>query len=154
VHVFCLGDGSQDLDNIPDLRKYVTSVTAAPVNALTIKLRALRRCSAENRSRCSLQRGEAACRDRWKFDELRLDLYRLQLQCGAIRRALSAGATDHASSATSTREMAAIRGAVEIPSKWIYAIEEKRLLAYERRIAHAFSYALVHTDLERRDFER
>src|SRR5215471_13821601 len=38
--------------------------------------------------------------------------------------------------------------------KWIYAIEEQRLLAYERKIACAFSRAVVHTEIERDDFER
>jgi hypothetical protein len=30
VHVFCLGDGLRDLDNIPGLERYTKSVTAAP----------------------------------------------------------------------------------------------------------------------------
>jgi polysaccharide biosynthesis protein PslH len=38
--------------------------------------------------------------------------------------------------------------------KWIYRLEEKRFLAYERNIARSFSHALVHTEIERRDFER
>jgi sugar transferase (PEP-CTERM/EpsH1 system associated) len=41
-----------------------------------------------------------------------------------------------------------------VPLKWIYAIEERRLLAYERHVARTFSHALVHTEIERRDFER
>jgi sugar transferase (PEP-CTERM/EpsH1 system associated) len=41
-----------------------------------------------------------------------------------------------------------------IPLKWIYTLEEKRFLAYERHIARSFSHALVHTEIERRDFER
>ena len=41
-----------------------------------------------------------------------------------------------------------------IPLKWIYRLEEKRFLAYERYIARSFSHALVHTAIERRDFER
>jgi polysaccharide biosynthesis protein PslH len=42
VHVFCLGDGTADLDNISGLRQYVTSVTASPVSGLKIQLRALK----------------------------------------------------------------------------------------------------------------
>jgi hypothetical protein len=41
VHVFCLADGKQDLDNIPGLRRYAQSVTAVPVNGWKSKLRAL-----------------------------------------------------------------------------------------------------------------
>jgi hypothetical protein len=31
VHVFCLGDGPEDLDNVPPLLEYVKTVTAVPV---------------------------------------------------------------------------------------------------------------------------
>jgi len=37
---------------------------------------------------------------------------------------------------------------------WIYALEERRLLGYERHIAQIFSHALVHTEIEKGDFER
>src|SRR5262249_58996672 len=38
------------------------------------------------------------------------------------------------------------------PMRWIYAIEGRRLLAYERRIAHSFSHSLVCTQPERPPF--
>jgi sugar transferase (PEP-CTERM/EpsH1 system associated) len=38
--------------------------------------------------------------------------------------------------------------------KWIYATEQRRLLDYERHIAHGFSHALVCTAAEQRDFAR
>src|SRR5262249_30793104 len=41
-----------------------------------------------------------------------------------------------------------------MPLKWIYTLEENRLLAYERHIAHSFAHALVHTEIEKRDFVR
>src|SRR5438477_11826513 len=41
VHVFCLGDGVQDLANISGLQAYAKSVTAAPVDEFTINMRAL-----------------------------------------------------------------------------------------------------------------
>jgi hypothetical protein len=41
-----------------------------------------------------------------------------------------------------------------MPLNWVYAIEEQRLLGYERRIAQIFSHALVHTEIEKHDFER
>jgi polysaccharide biosynthesis protein PslH len=41
-----------------------------------------------------------------------------------------------------------------VPLKWIYAIEQRRFLAYERHIARSFSCALVHTEIEKRDFQR
>jgi len=45
-------------------------------------------------------------------------------------------------------------GRSRIPLSWLYALEEKRLLAYERDIAHSFSHALVHTAAEKRDFQK
>jgi sugar transferase (PEP-CTERM/EpsH1 system associated) len=41
-----------------------------------------------------------------------------------------------------------------LPLKWVYKVEQRRFLAYERHIARTFSHALVHTAIERRDFER
>jgi sugar transferase (PEP-CTERM/EpsH1 system associated) len=38
--------------------------------------------------------------------------------------------------------------------RWVYAIEERRFFAYERRIALTFSHALVCTAAEQGDFER
>jgi sugar transferase (PEP-CTERM/EpsH1 system associated) len=45
-------------------------------------------------------------------------------------------------------------GRSRIPLGWVYALEEKRLLAYEKHIAHSFAHALVHTAAEKRDFQR
>jgi len=156
VHVFCLGDGSQDLDNIPGLRKYATSVTVAPINALTIKLRALKALlSGEPLSVAAFNEAKLHAAIRRKFDELRPDLI-IVYSCNVaqfaehfpqVPRIMQFGDLD----SLKWRQYAERS---RIPLKWIYAIEEKRLLAYERRIASAFSYALVHTDLERRDFER
>src|ERR1700731_4582031 len=42
VHIFCLGDGRRDLDNIPGLSDCAQSVTAVPLNGWVSKLRALR----------------------------------------------------------------------------------------------------------------
>ena len=156
VHVFCLGDGSQDLDNIPELRKYARSVTAAPVNALTIKLRALKALlTGEPLSVAAFDEAKLHAAIRRKFDELRPDLI-IVYSCNVaqfaehfpqVPRIMQFGDLD----SLKWRQYAERS---RIPLKWVYAIEERRLLAYERRIARAFSYALVHTDVERRDFER
>ena len=37
--------------------------------------------------------------------------------------------------------------------KWLYALEQRRLLDYERSIAHSFDHSLVCTAVEKRDFE-
>jgi sugar transferase (PEP-CTERM/EpsH1 system associated) len=156
VHVFCLGDGSQDLANIPDLRNYARSVTAAPVNTLTIKLRALKALlTGEPLSVAAFNEAKLHAVIRQKFDELRPDLiivYSCNLAQFAehfpqVPRIMQFGDLD----SLKWRQYAERS---KVPLKWIYAIEEKRFLAYERRIAHAFSCALVHTDVEKRDFER
>src|SRR6266852_2787473 len=38
------------------------------------------------------------------------------------------------------------------PMRWVYALEARRLLAYERCIARTFSYSLVCTEAEEHDF--
>src|SRR5713226_3158014 len=156
VHVFCLGDGSEDLDNIPDLRKYVTSVTAAPVNALTIKLRALKALlTGEPLSVAAVALKKKHAAIRRKFDELRPDLI-IVYSCNVaqfadhfphVPRIMQFGDLD----SLKWRQYAERS---RVPLKWIYAIEERRFLAYERHIARTFSHALVHTDVEKRDFER
>ena len=156
LHVFCLGDGPQDLDNIPGLRGYAKSVIAAPVNTLEINLRALKALLVgEPLSVAALHEAKLHTAIRRKFDELRPDLI-MVYSCNMaqfaehfphVPRIMQFGDLD----SLKWRQYA---DRSRIPLKWIYAIEQRRLLAYERYIAHTFSQALVHTDVERRDFER
>jgi sugar transferase (PEP-CTERM/EpsH1 system associated) len=156
VHVFCLGDGAQDLDNIPGLWRYAKSVTAVPVNGLTIKLRALKALLVgEPLSVTALSEAKLHAAIQQKFDELHPDLI-IVYSCNVaqfaehfphVPRIMQFGDLD----SLKWRQYAACS---RIPLKWIYAIEERRLLAYERHIARTFSHALVHTDDEKRDFER
>jgi polysaccharide biosynthesis protein PslH len=156
VHVFCLGDGSEDLENIPGLRKYASGVTAAPVNTLTIKLRAIKALlTGEPLSVAAFNERKLHAAIRRAFHELRPDLI-IVYSCNvaqfaehfpSVPRIMQFGDLD----SLKWRQYAEHS---RIPLKWIYAIEERRFLAYERRVARAFSYALVHTEAEKRDFER
>ena len=92
VHVFCLGDGTADLDNISGLAQFAEHFPQVPR---------------------IMEFGD-------------LDSLKWQQYAGRSR----------------------------IPLSWLYALEEKRLLAYERDIAHSFSHALVHTAAEKRDFQK
>jgi hypothetical protein len=75
VHVFCLGDGARDLDNIPGLRAYAKSITAVPVDALTIKLRAAKALLiGEPLSVAALNEVKLHAAIRHKFSELNPDL--------------------------------------------------------------------------------
>jgi polysaccharide biosynthesis protein PslH len=155
VHVFCLGDGAGDLENIPGLLRYAKTVTAVPVDPLTIKLLALRALpGGEPLSVAALDERTLHASIRQKFDKLHPDLI-IVYSCNVaqfaehfsdVPRIVEFGDLD----SLKWRQYAArSRG----PLKWIYAIEEQRLLAYERKIARTFSRAVVHTDVERRDFE-
>jgi polysaccharide biosynthesis protein PslH len=156
VHVFCLGDGAQDLDNIAGLREFATSVTSAPVGALTIGLRALKALLVgEPLSVAAFNEAKLHAAIRKKFDELQPDLI-IVYSCNVaqfaehfpgVPRIMQFGDLD----SLKWRQYAERS---RRPLKWIYAIEERRFLAYERHIARSFSAALVHTELERRDFER
>ena len=156
VHVFCLGDGAQDLANISGLQPYAKSVTAAPVDELTIKLRALAALfTGQPLSVAALNETELHRAIRRKFAELRPDLI-IVYSCNmaqfaepfpGVPRIMHFGDLD----SLKWRQYAERS---RPPLQWIYAIEGQRLLAYERRIARTFSYALVHTEFEKRDFER
>ncbi len=156
VHVFCLGDGAPDLANISGLQPYAKSVTAAPVDELTIKLRALGALlTGQPLSVAALNEARLHRAIRWKFSELRPDLI-IVYSCNVaqfaehfsgVPRIMHFGDLD----SLKWRQYAERS---RPPLQWIYTIEEKRLLAYERRIARTFSHALVHTEFEKRDFER
>ena len=156
VHVFCLGDGARDLDNVEGLREYARSVTAVPVGSTKIMWRALKALFAgQPLSVAALNEAKLHAAIRQKFDELRPDLI-LVYSCNVaqfaehfptVPRIMQFGDLD----SLKWRQYA---GRSKIPLKWVYAIEERRLLAYERHIANMFSVALVHTELEKHDFER
>ena len=75
VHVFCLGDGAADLDNIPALHAHAKSVTAAAVSRLGGKLRALKALLAGRPlSVAAFDVAELHRAIIQKYDELRPDL--------------------------------------------------------------------------------
>ncbi len=156
VHVFCLGDGVQDLANISGLQAYAKTVTAAPVDEFTIKLRALAALvTGQPLSVAALNETQLHDAIRRKFVELRPDLivvYSCNMAQFAehfpdVPRIMHFGDLD----SLKWRQYAERSS---IPLNWIYAIEAQRLLGYERQIAKIFSHALVHTEIERHDFER
>jgi sugar transferase (PEP-CTERM/EpsH1 system associated) len=156
VHVFCVGDGAPDLDNISGLNDFAKSVTTAPVSGLTIKLRALKALiDGQPLSLAALDTAKLHAAIRRKFAELAPDLI-IVYSCNMaqfaehfedVPRIMEFGDLD----SLKWRQYAERS---RIPLKWIYGLEERRLLAYERRIARSFSHSLVHTELEKRDFQR
>jgi polysaccharide biosynthesis protein PslH len=156
VHVFCLADGRRDLDNIPGLRRYAQSVTAVPVIGWTSKLRALKAMfaggplsvAAFNETKLHNAIGR-------KFAELRPDLIMIY-SCNVAQYA------EHFPQVPRIMQFAELDSSrwgqfarrSRPPLRWVYAIEQRRFFAYERHIARTFSYALVCTAAEQRDFER
>jgi len=156
VHVFCLGDGVQDLANISGLQAYAKSVSAAPVDEFTIKLRALAALvTGQPLSVAALNESKLHDAIQKKFTELRPDLI-IVYSCNMaqfaehfpnVPRIMHFGDLD-------SLKWPQYAERSSIPLNWIYAIEARRLLCYERHIAQIFSHALVHTEIEKHDFER
>jgi sugar transferase (PEP-CTERM/EpsH1 system associated) len=156
VHVFCLGDGVRDLANISGLQAYAKSVSAAPVDEFTIKLRALAALvTGQPLSVAALNESNLHDAIQKKFTELRPDLI-IVYSCNMaqfaehfpnVPRIMHFGDLD-------SLKWPQYAERSSIPLNWIYAIEARRLLGYERHIAQIFSHALVHTEIEKHDFER
>src|SRR5947207_3758116 len=156
VHVFCLGDGVQDLANISGLQAHAKSVTAAPVDEFTIKLRALAALiTGQPLSVAALNEGKLHAAIQKKFAELRPDLI-IVYSCNMAQfaeRFSDVPRIMHFGDLDSLKWRQYAERTV-VPLTWIYATEERRLLGYERHIAKIFSHALVHTAIEKDDFER
>ena len=156
VHVFCLGDGRRDLDNIPGLCDYALSATAVPLNGWRSKLRALGALIAGRPlSVAVFAEPELHAAIKRKFIELKPDLI-MVYSCNVAQFA------DHFPQVPRIMQFAELDSSrwgqyakrSAIPLRWIYAIEQRRFFAYERRIARSFSHALVCTAIEQRDFEQ
>ena len=156
VHVFCLGDGRGDLDNIPGLSDYAQSVTAVPLNGWTSKLRALMALvTGRALSVAAFAEPELHAAIKRKFIELKPDLI-MVYSCNVAQFA------DHFPQVPRIMQFAELDSSrwgqyarrSPIPLRWIYAIEQQRFFAYEHQIAHSFSHSLVCTAVEQRDFER
>jgi hypothetical protein len=156
VHVFCLGDGTRDLDNIPGVREYAESVTAAPVSGLAIMLRALKALiDGQALSVAALNSPKLHAAIQRKFSDPAPDLV-IVYSCNMaqfaehfprVPRIMQFGDLD----SLKWRQYAERS---RIPLNWIYALEAGRVFAYERQIAHNFSRSLVHTEIEKHDFQR
>ena len=156
VHVFCLGDGAQDLANISGLQAYAKRVTAAPVDGVRIKLRALGALfTGPPLSVAALNEARLHRAIQENFAKLRPDLI-VVYSCNVaqfaehfpgVPRIMHFGDLD-----SLKWQQYAERS--RPPLQWIYSVEAHRLLGYERHIAQIFSHALVHTEMEKRDFER
>lgn len=154
VHVFCLADGRGDLANVSGLAGCPASVTAVPVARWLSRGRAL----------AALLGGAP----------LSVAMLREAALHAAVRRAAAALPPDliivyssnvaqYAESFTNrprimqfadldSLKWRAYADRSALPWRWLYGLEARRLLAYERRIAREFSHSLICTEAEAKDF--
>lgn len=154
VHVFCVADGREDLVNVAGLSGCAASITAAPMARWSGRWRALVSlvtggplsvaAMRESRLHANVRRAAAA---------LKPDLV-IVFSSNVAQYAEDFSGTPrimHFADLDSMKWRAyASRSAP--PMRWLYALEARRLLAYERRIARDFTHSLVCTEAEARDF--
>jgi len=156
LHIFCLAGDAGDADNVRALGKFAKIVTAVPLSPLLGKLRVGRALiTGEPLSVAIL--GEKKLYDavRERCAALPPDLFLIYSGNMAqfaedfpdIPRIMQFSDLD----SLKWRQYAE---RTTIPMKWLYRVEGRRLLEYERRIARSFSHSLVCTDIEKADFER
>ncbi len=156
VHVFCLADGKEDLANLEGLSAIVASAAAVPLRRLAARLRVL----------WSLATGRSLTVGHFNERELHRRLARHMSERGAdLLLVFSSGMAQFAEPyATVPRIMqfvdldslkwAQLARTSAAPMRWIYAIEARRLLRYERKVARDFSHSIVCTPSELADFHR
>lgn len=156
VHVFCLGDGAHDLDNIPGVRDHAASVTAVRLGRPASRLRALGALiTGGPLSVAAFDEPRLHRAIRQQFDALKPDL--IIVYSGNVARYAEPFAQVPRImqfSDLDSLKWGQYAARAQTPMKWIYATEQRRLLDYERHIARSFSHALVCTAAEQRDFER
>lgn len=156
VHVFCLADGEQDLRNVSGALNHARSVTAIPVVQSRTKPRALHALLTGGSLSVAMfdeKALHAAIRE--QHSRLKPDLIFVYssnvaqyaepfAETARIMQFADLDSLKFQSYATSAR----------LPMKWVYAMEGRRLLEYERHIATTFSHSLVCTKIELEDFKR
>ena len=156
VHVFCIADGVADMENVAGARRFAASVTAVAVHPWRAKLRAL----------WALFTGRALSVA--MMDEPALHAAIREAQARLLPEviiAYSSNVAQFVEPFTGTcrimqfADLDSLKWTrfaedARLPMRFIYALEGRRLLEYERRIARSFSHSLVCTDAELADFER
>jgi len=156
IHVFCLDDGTATTPDISGLRPYINGITVVPLSKLGSYRRALRALLIgqplsvaafnEPELHAAIQRG---------YHELNPDLIMIYSgnvaqyaeEFSQVFRIMQFADLD-------SQKWAQFAESSWPPFSWLYRIEQRRLLAYERGIASTFSHNLVCTLNELRDFQR
>lgn len=154
IVVACLADGEQDLENVSGLMPFVESVEAVSLSRTRSRIRALAALTMSTRPLTVAYFDEPELRRRvrqrlnaWEFD--------LAIVCSSGMASYVLGAdipriiqfTD-----LDSQKWKQYAANSRLPKNWIYEIEARRLLNYERRIAREFDYSLFCSARETSDF--
>jgi sugar transferase (PEP-CTERM/EpsH1 system associated) len=155
VYVFCLADGEKDLENVAGAQGFAREVTAVPVTHWGTRLRALLALFTGAPLTVAMLRQaklhQAVAR---RFGEVKPDLVFVYSSNTAQYAEPFAGVPRIMQFADlDSLKWRRYAERASVPMRWIYALEARRLLAYEQKIARSFSHSLLCTDAEVRDFE-
>lgn len=156
VHVFCLADGEADLRNLEGARARVASVTAVPFTPASTRWRALKGLlTGQSLSVAAFDFSTLHQAIRARHAELKPDLC-MVYSCNVAQYVEPFSDTARIMQFADLDSLKWVQYADRSKGlmRWVYGLESRRLLQYERRIAHQFSRSLVCTDVEKRDFER
>lgn len=155
VHVFCMADGALDLANVVKVKDFAASIQAVAVSSFGAKWRAA----------LALLTGEALSVAAFSNRALHHAIRQAHARTPAdVMIVYSCNVAQYAAHFPDCRRIMQFADLDSLkwgqyaerhrpPMKWLYALEQRRLLAYERMIAHSFDHSLVCTAVEQRDFE-
>ncbi len=156
VAVACLADGPEDLANVAALEPLAVSVDAVPLNRRRARVRALAAlATGKPLTVAYFNEGELHRRvaDRlraWPADLIVVyssGVAQFVERYADVPRVMQFADLD----SLKWRQYAAT---VFPPKRWVFGLESRRLLSYERRLATEFSHSLVCTPREVRDFHQ
>ena len=156
VHVFCIAADESDKANSAGLDGIAASVTAVTLSAPRARLRALRALTFGGSLSAAYfdePRLRAAIAQRYR--EIPPDLI-IVYSSNVAQFAEPFVATPRIMyfSDLDSQKWGQYAKRTRAPMRFVYALEARRLLAHERRIAYSFSHAVVSTHVELRDFQR
>jgi sugar transferase (PEP-CTERM/EpsH1 system associated) len=154
VHVFCTADGEADLANVAGAEAIAASVTAVTVRPWAGRLRVLAAlATGDPLSVAMMQEPALLVAVEKAHAKLRPDLV-IAYSSNVARYAEGFADTPRVMQFVDLDSLKWARYATTTapPMRWVYAIEARRLLEYERHIARSFDHSVVCTDAELADF--
>jgi sugar transferase (PEP-CTERM/EpsH1 system associated) len=154
VAVACLADGAEDLDNVAGLRPLVSSIDLVQLNRRCARVRALTALATGGPLTVAyFNERELHCRVADRMQQSPFDLIvvyssgmaQFVEKYSGVPRIMQFADLDSLKWEQYSRRTLP-------PKRWVYGLEARRLLRYERRLAAEFSHSLVCTPREVHDF--